>query len=191
MMTKKQYVEYLVSSPKNCTCTYLAEHLEDVSPDVVTDLLRQKRFRPREVWRLVKDRIDDSEDAFLIVDDRVHDKRYARFSELGRAQYSGNEPRVVRGIGVVSLVHSAGQEGDFYLIAYRGYAPEGDGKTKNEHFHALFINAVDHKQLHARTLLFDGWYASAENLQLIHRRQWTFVTTLKSNRWVSLSKEQG
>ncbi|MBM4259175.1 MAG: tetratricopeptide repeat protein, partial [Deltaproteobacteria bacterium] len=28
MITKKQYVEYLVSTPKNCTCTYLAEHLE-------------------------------------------------------------------------------------------------------------------------------------------------------------------
>ena len=23
MITKKQYVEYLVSTPKNCTCTYL------------------------------------------------------------------------------------------------------------------------------------------------------------------------
>jgi hypothetical protein len=110
------YVEYLVSSPKNCTCTYLAEHLEDVSHDVVNDLLRQKRFMPREVWRLVKDRIDDSEDAFLIVDDSVHDKRYSRFIELVRAQYSGKEHRVVRGIGVVSLGHSAGKEGDFYPI---------------------------------------------------------------------------
>ena len=35
MITKKQYVEYLVSTPKNCTCTYLAEPLEDVSHDVV------------------------------------------------------------------------------------------------------------------------------------------------------------
>jgi Amt family ammonium transporter len=49
MITKKQYVEYLVSTPKNCTCTYLAEHLEDVSHDVVNDFLRQKRFLPREV----------------------------------------------------------------------------------------------------------------------------------------------
>ena len=38
---KKQYVEYLVSTPKNCTCTYLAEHLEGVSHDVVNDFLRQ------------------------------------------------------------------------------------------------------------------------------------------------------
>src|SRR5713226_5896127 len=101
MITKKQYVEYLVSTPKNCTCTYLAEHLEGVSHDVVNDFLRQKRFLPREVWRLVKDRLEDSKNAFLLVEDRVPDKRYSRFRELVRAPYRGNEQRVVRGIGVV------------------------------------------------------------------------------------------
>ncbi len=191
MLTKKQYVEYLLSTPKNCTCTYLAEHLEDVSHDVVNDLLRQKRFMPREVWRLVKDRLEDSKDAFLSVDDSVHDNRYSRFIELVRAQYSGNEHRVVRGIGVVSLVHSGGKEEDFYPIDYRVYAPDVDGKTKNEHLQEMFVNAIDQKQLKARTILFDGWYASAENLKLIHRRHWTFCTTLKSNRLVSVSKEQG
>jgi hypothetical protein len=52
MITKKQYVAYLIRTPQNSTCTYLAEHLEEVSHDVVNDLLRQKRFMPREVWRL-------------------------------------------------------------------------------------------------------------------------------------------
>jgi hypothetical protein len=191
MITKKHYVEYLVSTPKNCTCTYLAEHLEGVSHDVVNNFLRQKRFMPREIWKLVKDRLDDSPEAFLIVDDSVHDKRYSRFIELVRAQYSGNEHGVVRGIGVVSLVHSTGKAEDFYPIDYRVYAPDVDGKTKNDHFHEMFVNAVAQKQLRARTILFDGWYASAENLKLIHRRHWTFFTTLKSNRLVSLSKEQG
>jgi len=191
MITKKQYVEYLVSTPKNCTCTYLAEHLEDVSHDVVNDFLHQKRFLPREVWRLVKDRIEDSKEAFLLVDDSVQDKRYSRFIELVRAQYSGNEHRVIKGIGVVNLVHSAGKDGDFYPIDYRVYAPEVDGKTKNDHFQEMFVNALDLKHLQARAILFDGWYASAENLKLIHRRKRIFFTTLKSNRLVSLSKEQG
>jgi DDE family transposase len=191
MITKKQYVEYLVSTPKNCTCTYLAEHLEGVSHDVVTDFLCQKRFLPREVWKLVKDRIEDRQEACLIVDDSVHDKRYARSIELVRAQYSGNEHRVVKGIGVVSLVHSAGKAHPFYPIDYRVYAPDIDGKTKNAHFQEMFVHALDQKQLRARTSLFDGWYASAENLKLIHRRNRTFFTTLKSNRLVSLSKEQG
>ena len=180
-----------MSTPKNCTCTYLAEHLEGVSHDVVNDFLRQKRFLPREVWRLVKDRLEDSKNAFLLVDASVQDKPYSRFMELVRAQYRGNEHRVVRGIGVVSLVPSAGKDEDFYPIDYRVYAPDVDGKTKNDHFHERFVNAVDQKQIQARTILFDGWYASSENLKLIHRRKWTFFTTLKSNRLVSLSKEQG
>ena len=191
MITKPQYVEYLISTPKNCTCTYLAEHLEEVSHDVVNDFLQQKRFVPRDVWKLVRDRIADSKEACLIVDDSVHDKRYSRFIELVRAQYSGNEHRVVRGIGVVSLVHSAGKDADFYPIDYRVYAPDVDGKTKNDHFHEMFVNAVDQKHLQARRILFDGWYASAENLKLIHRRKRLFFTTLKNNRLVSLSKEQG
>jgi DDE superfamily endonuclease len=191
MITKKQYVEYLVSTPKNCTCTYLAEHLEGVSHDVVNDFLRQKRFMPREVWKLVKDRLKDSKDAFLIVDDSVHDKRYARFIELVRAQYSGKEPSVGRGIGVVSLVHSAGKDEDCYPMDYRVDAPDVEGKTKNDHFQEMFVNAVEQKEIQARTILFDGWYASAENLKVIHRRRWTFFTTRKSNRVVSLSKGQG
>ena len=190
MITKKQYVEYLVSPPRNCTCTYLAEHLE-VSHDVVNAFLHHKRFLPREVWKLVKDRIEDSKDACLIVDDSVHDKRYSRFMDLVRAQYSGNEHRVVKGIGVVSLVHSGGQGEEVYPIDYRVYAPDVEGKTKHDHFQEMFVNALDQKQIQARTLLFDGWYASAENLKVIHRRKRIFFTTLKSNRLGSLSKEHG
>ena len=115
---------------------------------------------PREVWKLVKDRIEDHKEACLIVDDSVQDKRYSRFIELVRAQYSGNEHRVIKGIGVVNLVHSGGKE-EVYPIDYRVYAPDVDGKTKNDHFQEMFVNAVDQKQIQARTILFDGWYASA------------------------------
>jgi hypothetical protein len=98
---------------------------------------------------------------------------------------------VVKGIGVVNLVHSGGQEEDFYPIDYRVYAPDVDGKTKNHHFQEMFVHALDQKQIRARTILFDSWYASAENLKLIHRRKRIFFTTLKSNRLVSLSKADG
>jgi hypothetical protein len=66
-----------------------------------------------------------------------------------------------------------------------------EGKTKNEHFHERCVTAVEQKPLKARTLLCEGWDASAENLQRIPRRQWTCFTTLKSTGLVSLSKAQG
>src|SRR5574341_728038 len=155
MINKRHYVEYLLSTPLNYTCTNLADHLDGVSHDVINDFLRQERLLPRQVWELVHGRIDDGRDAFLIVDDSVHDKRYSRFMELVRFQYSGAEHRVIKGIGVVSLVHSGGKEGDFYPIDYRIYAPEVDHKSKNDHFQEMFTHAVEHKGLKARTILFD------------------------------------
>jgi len=191
MITKQQYVEYLISTIANYTSTHLAEHLDDVSHDTITDYLRSERLTARGLWELVQGLIVDSPEAFLIVDDSVQDKRYSRFIELVKRQYSGAEHGLVRGIGIVNLVHSSGREGDFYPIDYRIYAPEADGKTKNDHFREMVVRAMSDKRLQAKTILFDTWYASADNLKLIHRLNLVFFTTLKENRLVSLSKEEG
>jgi len=191
MITKAQYVEYLLSTPYNYTCTNLAAHLDHVSHDTISDFLQHGRFLPGDLWHLVKDLINDGPDAFLIVDDSVQDKRYSRLIELVKRQYSGNVHGLVRGIGLVNLVHSSGQPGDFYPIDYRIYAPDTDGKTKNQHFREMLLNALANKLIKARTILFDSWYAAAENLKLIHRLDLRFFTTLKENRLVSVRKEDG
>lgn len=64
-------------------------------------------------------------------------------------------------------------------------------KTKNDHFMEMVRNAISDKQVLAKNILFDTWYASVGNLKLVHRLGLTFFTTLKSNRMVSLSKEEG
>lgn len=191
MITKKQYIEYLLSTPINYTCSNLAEHLEGVSHDSVTDFLQNNKFTPRSLWELVKDRIDDSEEAFLLVDDSVQNKQYSHSIETVKLQYSGNEHGLVKGIGLVNLVHTNGALGEFYPINYRVYDPERDGKTKNEHFREMFLQAHLNQHIKARKIAFDSWYASVDNLKLIHRSGWTFYTNLKSNRKVSLSKEMG
>lgn len=191
MITKQQYVEYLICTIGNYTGSNLAEHLDDVSHDVITDFLNKERPTARGLWELVKELIEDDFEAFMLVDDSVQDKRYSRFIELVKLQYSGAEHGLVRGIGVVNLVHSAGVEQDFYPIDYRVYAPDQDGKTKNDHFADMVINAVFAKKIKAKRILFDSWYASAANLKLVHRLGLVFFTTLKSNRMVSLSKEGG
>ena len=191
MITKQQYVEYLICTVGNFTGTNLAEHLDEVSHDTITDYLQTERLTARTLWELVDGLIVDSPDAFLIVDDSVQDKRYSRFIELVKLQYSGAEHGLVRGIGIVNLVHSAGAQQDFYPIDYRIYAPDQDGKTKNDHFVDMVRNALSDKGIQAKRILFDTWYASADNLKLVHRLGLTFFTTLKSNRMVSLSKEEG
>lgn len=191
MITKQKYVEYLISTPINYTCTNLAEHLDGVSHDAISDYLRQARLTAHHVWELVEGLIQDNPDAYLIVDDSVQDKRYSQQIELVKLQYSGAEHGLVRGIGVVNLVHTSGNPDECYPIDYRIYAPEADGKTKNEHFREMFRSALADKQIQARRILFDSWYAAAENLKLIHRAGRFFYTTLKANRMVSLSKASG
>jgi hypothetical protein len=139
MITKQQYVEYLICTIGNYTSSNLAEHLDNVSHDVITDYLSNEPHTARGLWELVIELIEDGPGAFLLVDDSVQDKRYSRFIELVKLQYSGAEHGLVRGIGVVNLVHSAGAEKDFYPIDYRIYAPDQDGKTKNDHFAEMVI----------------------------------------------------
>lgn len=194
MITKRQYVEFLIATTGNYTCTNLANHLEGdhaMSHDAISDFLRRDKLTPRRLWDVVAPLIDDSPDAYLLVDDSVQDKRYAKKIELVYRQYSGAEHGVVEGIGVVNLVHTNGHDQGFYPIDYRIYDPKGDGKTKQEHFREMFVRAIADKRIQAQTILFDNWYASVENLKLIHRAGRYFVTTVKSNRKVSASKETG
>ena len=189
MVTKKEYIEYLISTPVNYTCTNLAKHLEDVSHDAVNDYLHRERLTARDLWEQVKPLLKDSPEACLIVDDSVQAKKHARKMEMVKRQYSGNEGGLVQGIGVVNLVHTDGET--YYPIDFRIYAKEMDGKTKNDHFREMLLSTKHDKQVQANTVLFDSWYGSWDNLKQVHRLGMVFFTTLKSNRMVSLSKEDG
>jgi len=97
MITKQQYVEYLICTIGNYTSSNLAEHLDDVSHDVITDYLRSEYFTAHSLWELVAGLIQDSPESFMLVDDSVQDKRYAQFIELVKLQYSGAEHGLIRG----------------------------------------------------------------------------------------------
>jgi len=192
-MNHRQYIEYLIATTVNDTCTNLAEHLEGASSqshDAVSDFLQREKVTPRGLWRVVSGLLRDGPESFLIFDDSVQDKRYSSKIELVKLQYSGAEGGLVRGIGVLNLLHSTGHEGEFYPIDYRVYAPEVDGKTKNHHFREMLGRSQSDKQLQAKTVLFDSWYASVDNLKLLQRLNLTFITTLKANRLVSVWKDK-
>ena len=197
-MTQQQYIEYLIATPGNYTCTNLAAHLEgeqSQSHDAISDFLRREKVTPRRLWEVVAPLLQDSASSYLVVDDSVQDKRYSKKIELVKHQYSGAAGGLVDGIGIVNLLHSNGQAHsngqDFYPIDFRLYAPDQDGKTKNDHFLEMLLRAKSDKQIKANTILFDSWYASVGNLKVIHRLGMVFVTTLKDNRLVSISKEAG
>ena len=153
---KAKYIEYLTSTPINYTCSNLSEHLEDVSHDVVSDYLKRDQITARQVWGLVNGLIKNTGESFLVIDDSVQNKQYSKLIEWVKRQYSGAVGDLVRGIGVVNLVHSDGKE--HYPVDLRIYDNIADGKIKNDHFRDMLVNAVADKGILAKTVLFDSWY---------------------------------
>ena len=102
--------------------------------DVISDFLKRERLTASHLSELVEERIDDSADAYLIIDDSVQDKRYSRSIEMVKLQYSGAAGGLVRGIAVVNLIHTSGEDGAYYPIDFRIYAKEADGEVKERPF---------------------------------------------------------
>ena len=190
MITKAQYIEFLVSTPVNYTCTYLADHISGIRHDSISDFLATERITAESIWKHAQPHIDNTESSYLIVDDSVQEKPYARAIELVYPHYSGNAHRVVRGINIVNLVHSSGT-GEYYPIDYRIYAPEYRRETKNDYFLAMLKDAFEVRQIQAKYVLFDSWYASVTNLKYMHQHKRIFYTTLTENQLVSLTKDTG
>jgi hypothetical protein len=89
-MTKQQYIEYLVATPNNYTCTHLANHLEGeaaTSHDTISDYLRREKLTPRRLWEVVEALLHDTADSYLIVDDSVQNKQYSQKIELVKLQF--------------------------------------------------------------------------------------------------------
>lgn len=182
--SKLDYCQYLLSSPINYTITNLAEHLEQISHDRINRYLRGEKLTPRLLWDNVKHDIKISEDGFIIFDDTVLDKRYAKVIEPSRSQYSGNAHSIIRGIGIVTCLYVNVGTGQFWILDYRIYDKDGDGKSKSDHVIDMLNGLVYSKQLPFTTVLMDSWYASNKLMLFIDDLGKTFYCPLKRNRLV-------
>lgn len=179
-----KYCQYLLSSQTNYTLTNLANHLQGFSHDTINRYLRNEKLTPRLIWEKVQSSIEVHPRASLIFDDTVSDKRFSQKIEIVRRQYSGNEHRVIRGIGLVSCVYVNPETGQFWVIDYRLYDPDGDGKTKLDHVADMLKNVVYQKQLPFAQVLMDSWYAAQKLIMLIEQLGKIYYCPLKKNRLV-------
>jgi hypothetical protein len=181
--TKLDYCQYLLSSQVNYTLTNLAEHLDNFSHDTINRYLKGEKLSPRLLFEQVEGLLERAPDAYLIFDDTVLDKSYGPQIEPTRYQWSGNAKDVIRGIGVVSLVYVNPKTEHFWVIDYRIFDPDSDGKSKPDHVREM-LGLVAHRQLEFSTVLMDTWYASKELMMLIDGMSKTFYCPLKVNRSV-------
>lgn len=190
--TKLDYCQYLLSSQINYTITNLAEHLEDISHDKINNYLKNEKLTPRLLWDNVKDLIIVNENACIIFDDTVIDKRYSEEIEIVRRQYSGNEHRVIKGIGIVSCIYVNPKTGNFWVIDYRIFNPEDDGLTKIDHVKDMLQSLVYQKALPFDIVLMDTWYAVSSLMLYIDSLEKIYFCPLKVNRLVddTIGKEK-
>lgn len=181
--TKLDYCQYLLSSQVNYTLTNLAEHLDQFSHDTINRYLKGEKLSPRLLFEQVEPLLERDPEAYLIFDDTVLQKSFGPEIEPTRYQWSGNEGDVVRGIGVVSCVYVNPESERFWIIDYRIFDPESDGKTKPDHVREM-LGLVEHRQLDFSTVLMDSWYASKDLMMFIERMAKTFYCPLKSDRQV-------
>lgn len=182
--TTLDYCQYLLSSQVNYTVTNLAEHLKRYSHDTINLFLKTEKITPRLLWEQVKLIIETSSGGYIVFDDTVIDKRFSTKIELTRRQYSGNERRVIRGIGVVTCIYVNPEKSLFWIIDYRIYDPDGDGKTKLDHVEDMLKGIVYHKLLPFRGVLMDTWYATKNLMLLIDSLGKFYYCPLKKNRLV-------
>lgn len=78
--------------------------MQNISHDKINYYLREEKLTPHLLWDNVKDLIIPDEDAYIIFDDKVLDKRFSEKIEIVRRQYSSNEHGIVRRIGIVIYI---------------------------------------------------------------------------------------
>jgi hypothetical protein len=174
-----------LSSQINYTLTNFADHSQHYSHDQLNRYLGGDKLTPRLLWEQVKDSIVVSSDGYLLFDDTVADKNYSFAIELVRRQYSGNTKSLIKGIGIVTCVYVNPETEQFWLIDYRIFDPDGDGRTKLDHVREMFDHTREHKRLEFRTVLMDSWYATRPLMLHIERASKLFYCPLKDNRQVN------
>lgn len=164
--------------------TYFAAHSEQWSHDAVKRYLMTERLGSKEVWEHTRGLIETSSQGYVVIDDFVLDKDYSQDIELVRHLYSGKEKAQINGIGIVTCLYVNPETQRYWLIDYRIYDPERDGKSKIIHAKEMLDNSVKHKQLEFGYVTFDAWYAAMDLLKVLEKYGKIYYCTIKGDRKV-------
>jgi len=196
------YSDYLLASFGATTATGLSELLEgEVSHDQVTRYLAGTKKTATDLWRTVKAFVREvqSETGVLIIDDSIEEKPYTDENDIVCWHYDHSKDRMLKGINFLTALYSSQGVSvpvGFHLVAktekYIDAKTQKEKRrspvSKNAVCHELIKQAVRNR-IAFRFVLFDVWFASAETMVFIKRKQRRdFICPLKTNRKVALSK---
>lgn len=180
----EDYINFIIATPRIVTATE-ASSCQPKSPnapshDAFTRLLLRLEPDPETLWLEAKTQIDMNR-GMLVLDDSTLEKPYSPFNALLYRHWSGKQKAVVEGINLITLVWTDGVR--CIPVDYRVFDKDRDGKTKNDHFVEMLLEAYD-RGFNPELVCFDSWYGSIDNLKLLRSLKWHFLTRLKPNRQI-------
>ena len=171
------YLMALLYFTRVSTCSTIAEVMADASHDCLTRMLNGD-WSGQTLLHLALRTLFTVAGGYLILDDTVVEKPYARL--LGEAAWvwSSKQSKVVFGVSVVLVVWTDGQIR--IPVAYRVWKKGGPSKVDL----ALELLSYARNRLKCRPqfVLFDSWYPAKRLLKRIRDYRWYFVCQLKKNR---------
>ena len=95
--------------------------------------LIQEKLTPQLLWDNLEPLITAHVDGYLIFNNTVLYKNYGKVFNLPHRQYSRHKHKVIRDIELVNCVYVNPNTHYFWVIDYRIYDRDGDGKNKRDH----------------------------------------------------------
>lgn len=164
----------------NVTATGIAQQ-SSISHDEITRFLVRRRFWQRWMLWIIQKLFGILMSGYLILDDTVIAKPYAKNLTGASFVYSSLLDRVVYGYSVVFLCWSNGLL--TIPISWRWY--KKNGKTKIDLAMELLHEAYTKWHLTPRCVLFDNYYGADRLLNRLSQYHWKFVGQVKGNRIIN------
>lgn len=171
------YLSALLYFTNITTCSAISAAFDSASHDRLTRML-QGTWSGHTLLNLALRMLFTVAGGYLILDDTVVDKPYARL--LGEAAWvwSSKQKKVVFGVSMVVLVWTDGHVR--IPLAFRLW--QKGGPSKFDLALELLSYARNRLQCKPQFVLFDSWYPSKKLLKRIRDYGWYFVCQLKKNR---------
>lgn len=186
-MTGKIYAQHLITSQVNYTCGYLGDKVVGLSADKVERYVKSTKFTSSMLWDKAKVDLVPSAQGCIIFDDTVLSHKDSTKMDLVYKQWSGAEHAVVKGIGIVVCLYHNPELDMKWIVDYRIYDIENDGKTKVQLAMDMYLNFTLSKRLNDKSIpfkytLFDAAYAHKKFIALINDSGNYYLTNMKGNR---------
>ena len=187
-VTAVDYINFIIATPRDVTATEAGrvqpESTNAAAHDAFTRLLQRLEPDAETLWQEAKTQIDLGR-GILVLDDSTLEKPYSERNALVYRHWSGKQKEVVNGINLITLLWTDGVR--CVPVDYRVFDKDRDRKTKNDHFSEMVMTAFE-RGFNPTLICFDSWYASIENLKLVRSLGWHFLTRLKANRQINVSR---